>query len=201
MARDESTMDRILDGVLELVATRGPDATTVRNVAAAAGVSVGAVQHHFGTKEELLIAAMEAVTERFLIRLRERIEVISTGRGRLRAFLTAIAALEDTDEARTDAVVWTVFAARATVDPAIRAIHATSWMRVELGLLAALGDAYPDITVTADDAAALLALTDGIAVSRAAEGTTRLPRDRATRIVDQALTAIERRAAEETAST
>lgn len=194
MARDDSTMDRILDGVLALVATRGPEATTVRNVAAIAGVSVGAVQHHFRTKEELLVAAMTAVNERFLIRLRHRIEGIETARGRLRAFLTAVAALEDTEEAMTDAVVWTVFAARASVDPVIRALHADSWMRVEAGLLAALGDAYPDAGVTADDAAALLALTDGIAVSRAAEGQLRLPHDRALRIVDAALAAIEGRA-------
>ena len=59
------SVERILDAVVKLVATYGPDTTTVRNVAAEAEVSVGAVQHHYRTKEELLVAAMTAAGDEF----------------------------------------------------------------------------------------------------------------------------------------
>jgi AcrR family transcriptional regulator len=53
---------RIRDAALEGFAREGVEATSVRNVAAAAGVSPGRVQHHFPTKAAL----REAVDERVL---------------------------------------------------------------------------------------------------------------------------------------
>jgi AcrR family transcriptional regulator len=44
---------RIRNAALELFATRGPARTSIREVARAAGVSPGLVQHHFGTKAGL----------------------------------------------------------------------------------------------------------------------------------------------------
>ena len=43
----------IRDEALRLFAGRGPDAVTVRQIAAAAGVSPGLVVHHFGSKDGL----------------------------------------------------------------------------------------------------------------------------------------------------
>ena len=42
---------RIRDVALRLFGDRGLDATTIRDIAAAAGVSGGLVRHHFGSKE------------------------------------------------------------------------------------------------------------------------------------------------------
>lgn len=55
LARDEdlTTYARIRNAALEGFATRGPAATSIRDVADAAGVSPGLVQHHFGTKAGL----------------------------------------------------------------------------------------------------------------------------------------------------
>jgi TetR/AcrR family transcriptional regulator, regulator of cefoperazone and chloramphenicol sensitivity len=50
---DLTAYARIRDAALELFADRGVLATSIRDVAAAAGVSAGLVQHHFGTKAEL----------------------------------------------------------------------------------------------------------------------------------------------------
>ncbi len=50
---DLTAYARIRDAALELFADRGVRATSVRDIAAAAGVSPGLVQHHFATKAGL----------------------------------------------------------------------------------------------------------------------------------------------------
>lgn len=50
---DLTTKARVRAAALELVGEQGLDATTIRQVAAHAGVSVGVVQHHYKTKAEL----------------------------------------------------------------------------------------------------------------------------------------------------
>jgi AcrR family transcriptional regulator len=58
---DLTTTARIRNAALELFATRGAKATTIREVASAAGVSPGLVQHHFGTKAGLQQAVNEFI--------------------------------------------------------------------------------------------------------------------------------------------
>jgi AcrR family transcriptional regulator len=58
---DLSTYARIRNAALEGFATRGVAATSIRDVATAAGVSPGLVQHHFGTKAGLRGAVNEYV--------------------------------------------------------------------------------------------------------------------------------------------
>ena len=53
---DLTAKARLRDAALRLFAERGIEATTVRAVAAAAGVSGGLVRHHFGSKDELRAA-------------------------------------------------------------------------------------------------------------------------------------------------
>lgn len=52
-AEDLTARARIRDAALLQFAEHGVRGATIRGIAAAAGVSVGLVQHHFGTKEEL----------------------------------------------------------------------------------------------------------------------------------------------------
>lgn len=186
---DQHMTERILDAVITLTTTRGPEAMSVRNVAAEAGVSIGAVQHHFRTKEDLLLAAMDAVNERFIARLGSLLTDTDDPKDRVRRFLHEIALGPESEKAddTSEAIVWTVFAARASVDPAIRAVHSEAWARVEEVVLGLLNEAYPDAAVTPDDAALVLAVTDGIAVARAAEGTGRMSRERGERLVDAVL--------------
>lgn len=58
---DLTTAARIRNAALEGFATRGVAATSIRDVAEAAGVSAGLVQHHFGTKAQLREAVDEYV--------------------------------------------------------------------------------------------------------------------------------------------
>lgn len=58
---DLTARARIRDAALHLFAERGPEAATIRDIAARAGVSLGLVRHHFGSKEELRAACDEYV--------------------------------------------------------------------------------------------------------------------------------------------
>lgn len=58
---DLSAQARIRNAALEGFALRGVAETSIRDVAAAAGVSPGLVQHHFGTKDGLRAAVNEYV--------------------------------------------------------------------------------------------------------------------------------------------
>jgi AcrR family transcriptional regulator len=52
-------MDAVLDAAADLFAEHGPRDTTIRDVAARAGVNHALVHRYFGTKEELLRAVLE----------------------------------------------------------------------------------------------------------------------------------------------
>jgi AcrR family transcriptional regulator len=73
-AGDLTARARIVDAALAQFASRGT-AATMRSIAEAAGVSVGLVQHHFGTKDGL----REACDERVLALV--RVKVANAGPG------------------------------------------------------------------------------------------------------------------------
>lgn len=58
----------IRDEALRLFAERGPDAVTMRQIAAAAGVSPGLIVHHFGSKE-----ALREVVDRHVVDIFEKV--------------------------------------------------------------------------------------------------------------------------------
>jgi AcrR family transcriptional regulator len=60
-AKETSTTERIRTAALKSFATYGNSATSLRTVAAAAGVSVGLVQHHFANKAGLIKAVDDHV--------------------------------------------------------------------------------------------------------------------------------------------
>ncbi|OBK50376.1 TetR/AcrR family transcriptional regulator [Mycobacterium sp. 1081908.1] len=59
---EPSRVDRILTAALKTFAAHGTEATSLRTIAAAAGVSLGLVQHHFVTKANLIQAVDDHVT-------------------------------------------------------------------------------------------------------------------------------------------
>jgi AcrR family transcriptional regulator len=55
-AKSQATATKILDAALGLFQTKGFDQTTMRDIAAAAGMATGAAYHHFPSKEALVMA-------------------------------------------------------------------------------------------------------------------------------------------------
>ncbi|MEV4325240.1 TetR family transcriptional regulator [Microbispora rosea] len=60
------TRERLLRAAVDVFARRGYDGTRVADIAAAAGVSNGALYAHFGSKAELIVAALRAHGPRLL---------------------------------------------------------------------------------------------------------------------------------------
>jgi AcrR family transcriptional regulator len=95
----------------------------MREVAAEAGVSLRLVQYYFGTKEELLLAAMQHLAAQFAERALARISRLKeTGspvspRDVIAAILTE--GLPADDERRTFTLVYTAYFALSLTDPAL----------------------------------------------------------------------------------
>jgi AcrR family transcriptional regulator len=60
------TRARLLDAALDLIAERGEDGVTLRELTDAAGANVAAVSYHFGALQSLCDAAVEQALERYL---------------------------------------------------------------------------------------------------------------------------------------
>ncbi len=58
-ARTDATQQRILDAATDVFAARGFAASTMADIVARSGASVGSIYHHFGGKKELFLAIFE----------------------------------------------------------------------------------------------------------------------------------------------
>src|SRR6185312_13718647 len=119
----EERRRQIADALLRTAVTRGLHATGMREVAAEAGVSLRLVQYYFGTKEELLLAAMQHLAAQFSDRAMARIRQSRQGDGPAgpRDIIGAILAegLPADDERRTFSVLYTAYFALSLTDPAL----------------------------------------------------------------------------------
>lgn len=70
--RSRATRQRLLDATIDSLSEVGWDRTTVVAVAARAGVSRGAAQHHFATRDELVVAAIDEVRNGMVEDMRAR---------------------------------------------------------------------------------------------------------------------------------
>ncbi len=161
----EGTRERILEAVVGVLVDQGVDRLRVRAVAQQAGVSVGAVQHAYPTRAQMVHAAMDYVSARFTAGLLEAIDADRSAQENLLAVARMLGGVEEAG--RPAAVVWLAFTSLACTDPALAAAHRSAWQTLENGLHHLLVQLNP--VSTADDAAALLALLDGVAIARATE--------------------------------
>ncbi len=114
------TKDVITEALLGIAAERGLDQVSVRQVAAAAGVAIGTVQHYFPTKDAMLTAAFTEVVRR----IRERVAATVLGpdvRRNLAAVLRELLPLDDHRAAEVRVQV--AFAARAATSPALAEVQ------------------------------------------------------------------------------
>jgi AcrR family transcriptional regulator len=112
---------QIADALVRTAAVRGLHATGMREVAAEAGVSLRLVQYYFGTKAELLLAAMQQLAAQFSDRVLARIQRMKEEPGspaRPRDVIAAILteALPEDDERRTFTLVYTAYLALSLTD-------------------------------------------------------------------------------------
>jgi AcrR family transcriptional regulator len=120
----EQRRRQIADALVRTAATRGLHATGMREVAAEAGVSLRLVQYYFGTKEELLLAAMQNLAARYGERVMARARCgkaapddPASPRDVIAAILTE--GLPADEERRTFTIVYTAYLALSLTDPAL----------------------------------------------------------------------------------
>ena len=76
--------DRILQSALELFSSKGYDATAVREICEAAGITKPTLYHFYGSKEGVYRALVEGVLERFRGQILEQLAQPGPVAGRLR---------------------------------------------------------------------------------------------------------------------
>lgn len=107
----------IAEAVFEVIGTHGLEAVSLRDVAAQAGVSMGAVQHYFGSKEEMLLFAVGHMRDRALARMKEELSAVSEPTVRETTRAAARVMLPIGEPGRQEAVVAGAFYSVATVNP------------------------------------------------------------------------------------
>lgn len=160
--------EQIGQAVIDIMATRGIEEVSLRDVAAEAGVSMGLVQHYFATKDQMLFFACQLLVERTRRRTSETIAASPAPRTARLALRTAMLDLLPLDdERRRETRVWLAFLARAGVRPELAELMRETWAvshayftesaraAIESGELPAHLD--PDA-----EAHGLLSLTDGL---------------------------------------
>ena len=85
--RSAVTRTAILNATIEQLAEQGYGRTTTVEVAERAGVSRGALVHHFSTRADLVLSALEYLCERRLEDLEAGIAALTTTEDRLSAFV------------------------------------------------------------------------------------------------------------------
>ncbi|MGW4369641.1 TetR/AcrR family transcriptional regulator [Nocardia takedensis] len=117
--RSRATRQRLLEATIDCLAQTGWAAATVAVVAERAGVSRGAAQHHFPTREELITAALEYMfdirndqAKREAAALTEKVD----GLARTEAVVAGLVESYTSNLFKAALQVWT----HAAADPALR---------------------------------------------------------------------------------
>lgn len=129
----------ILDSLLQVVAEHGLERATIREVAGAAGVAIGTVQHYFPTKDDLVSAAFAEVARR----IKTRVGAIPLGddvHANLTAVLHELLPLDD--RRRREVRIQLAFAAKAATTPALATVQRTVLDDVRRSVATAFGAAW-----------------------------------------------------------
>ena len=171
----EERRRQIAEALLRTAATRGLHATGMREVAAEAGVSLRLVQYYFGTKEELMLAAMQHLAARFGARAMARINRLKETENPVkpRDVIAAILAqaLPADDERRTFTILNTAYFALSLTEPALaigplvkNSNAVTGVVASQLRAAQAAGDTPADLDPDLE-ALSLLAMSAGLGTS------------------------------------
>lgn len=115
--RSRATRARLLEAAITCLAELGYHASTVAVVAERAGVSRGAAQHHFPTRDDLFTAALEHVTLVRAAELRRELEDLPGGRPSTAAVVDLTFSLYSGPLFRAALALWVA----ASAEPALRA--------------------------------------------------------------------------------
>jgi DNA-binding transcriptional regulator YbjK len=113
----EARRRAIAEAIFEVIGSRGLEAVSLRDVAAQAGVSMGAVQHYFVSKDQMLLFALGHMRDRVLTRMQAELAAIGEPTARETVRAAAKAMLPMGEQGRQEAIVAGAFYSFATVHP------------------------------------------------------------------------------------
>ncbi|WP_460718182.1 TetR/AcrR family transcriptional regulator [Nocardia heshunensis] len=157
MAYRSTTPELLAEAVFHIAALRGLDAASVREVATAADVSIGAVQHHFRTKDELYAFAFEQLVTRVRARI-TRVDPRPPLPDRLIEALSHLLPLDA--EREQEGRVMLAFTARAATNETLARLQRHTLEELRAGLAIPLAET--GIPEPERRAALLLAAVDGL---------------------------------------
>ncbi|MEU6913426.1 TetR/AcrR family transcriptional regulator [Streptomyces olindensis] len=161
---------RIAEAVCALIARSGMEAVSLRDVAAEADVSMGAVQRCFRTKEDMLLFALEHVSQHVSERADRRIAAASEPQAAATLLwhtLTELALLDT--ESRAQAHVWLAFVGHASASERLSAVLRETYAKLHdlVVWIVRYGQDTGEIPGHFDavqEARSLLAVADGLTV-------------------------------------
>lgn len=121
--RSRATRERLLAATVDLLATRGWAATTVAKVAEEAGVSRGAAQHHFPTRESLFTAVIEEMYETMTADAAEALTDVPAGPDRIAAVVDQAIAIYTGKPFKAALQVWSAAASDDVLGDVIRPLE------------------------------------------------------------------------------
>lgn len=134
---------RLIDATLACLKRYGFQGASIRKICAEAGVSVGLINHHYASKDELVAEAYLAITGRVMGLLRAAIDAAPPSpRARLSAFFQASFSAELLEPHLLDA--WLAFWGAVKTAQAINAAHEQSYAEYRRILAGVLGDLARD---------------------------------------------------------
>ncbi|GHD27232.1 TetR/AcrR family transcriptional regulator [Nocardiopsis kunsanensis] len=117
--RSRATRARLLEAAVACLAERGAPGTTVGAVAERAGVSRGAAQHHFQTREDLFVAAFDSMADGLIEGLRRLMEDLPEGPGRVEAMVVLLFDVFSGTEFQAALQLWTGAASDPDLHPRV----------------------------------------------------------------------------------
>src|ERR1700733_4768162 len=172
--------EALIEATLRCLKKYGHDGVSVRRISAAAGVSIGLINHHFPSSAGLIAETYETLARSLNEALRSEVENTAvTPRQRISAFFRASFAPELLDPQLFS--VWVVFWSMVAHSAEIRAVHARTYGQYRsileklLGQLVDSGAAPPLKLRPA--AIALCAVLDGLWVELSLSADTFKPRE------------------------
>jgi AcrR family transcriptional regulator len=170
--------EALIEATLKCLKRYGHDGVSVRRISAAAGVSIGLINHHFPSKSGLIAETYETLASALLTSIRAQAGNESVpARARLTHFFRASFAPELLDPELFN--VWVVFWSMVAHAPEIRAVHDQTYgeyrqvLEELLGQLVRAG-AAPKLKLR-NAAIALCALLDGLWVELSLSSDTFKP--------------------------
>jgi TetR/AcrR family transcriptional regulator, transcriptional repressor of bet genes len=177
-ATPEVRREALVEATLRCLKKYGHDGASVRRISAAAGVSIGLINHHFPSKSGLIAESYETLALSLQDSLRARAQNrTASPRKRLSDFFRASFAPELLDPQLFN--VWVVFWSMVAHSPEIRAVHDRTYGQYRSILEKLLGElvksgAAPGLRLRSA-AIALTALLDGLWVELSLSSETFKP--------------------------